>query len=214
MSDAPVISMPAAEKALLDSEYGFGEDVILTIADAETDRGSVQNWSRAVFDEVLGPLHGRAAFEVIRRLKVGDAESAEKKAVIPLRAPYLVYGRDGKPEDYDPRDPSQFYTDPETGEMYRWDGTGRVRRCTVVGHKRFGDTLLPNEEEASAAIEAGLDWFHRGLNVWIGYGGKQLAEATQEDRDAVRVAMLARERRYENDGSRPFVGRPIPAMVG
>ena len=203
----------AFEKALLDSEYGFDADDVAQIEEGEAEHGLVTNWSRAIFDEVLGVLKGRAAYEVVRRVKSGASDAREQRTgAVPNRAPYLAYNADGAAVDYDPRDPSQFYTDPDTGEMYRWDGKGERHRTVQVEHRRFGDTLLPVEDAALAAIESGFDWFHHGFAVWY-RGQKALADPTQDVRDKVRVAMLLRDR--TSDGSNPFASSRItPAMAG
>jgi hypothetical protein len=174
---ASYLSSPEVEEALRLSEYGFGDDEILVLGDAEAIHGQIVNWSRAIFDEALGALKGRAAFEVVRSQKAGEVGES-KAAKVPARAPYLTYNTRGEATDYDPHDPAQFYTDPDTGEQFRWDGKGVMHRVTTVSHKRVGNTLLPDQDEALAAINAGLHWFHRGLNVWIGEGAKPLADPT------------------------------------
>jgi len=189
------------EQALLNSEYGFTDEDILMFAEHEAElEETVANWARHDFDEAIGPLKGRAAFDVIRQAKA-SIPGERKTSAVPNRAPYLTY-KDGVATDYDPHDPSQFWTDPDTGEMYRWDGKGERHRVVKVTHDRAtGGALLPNDAAVLDAIASGSHWFHLGLGVWC-VGIKQLSETTQERRDAVRVALGTRDR---------DAGFPIPS---
>lgn len=210
-TEAAVLRDAAYAKALSESAYGFDDNDMKSFAEGEAEHGPIQNWSRTVFDTVIGALKGRAAFEVVREVKGGVVDDESRSAVLPEKAPYLEYGRDGKPKDYDPRDGSQFYEDPDTHDLFRWDGQNRVHPVVSVGHQKIGDVLLPRENEAALALASGKHWFHRGYKVWVGQGGKLLAEVDQESRDKVRVALAQRERARENDGSVPF--RATPALA-
>jgi len=212
MPGATKIHTASYEKALRDSPYEIGDEEVATLAKAEAERGPLQNWPRSAFSEVLGNLKGLASFEVVRGVKMGATDDEPKAADLPERAPYLTYDAKGHAKDYDPHDGTQFYTDPDTAELYRWDGKGKVHRVVQVSHSKFGGVLLPNEDDALAAIDSGAHWFHAGLGVWIGFGGKQLAEVSRDTRDKVAVALAQRERSYENDGSRPFLSR-MPVMA-
>lgn len=211
MAEPTKLHTPSFEAALRESPYEIGDEEIKLLVKAEAKLGPIQNWPRPAFSEAIGSLKGLAAYEVVRDAKMGVAEEEEKSVDLPERAPYLTYNAKGQPVDYDPRDGTQFYTDPETAKLYRWDGKGKVHPVVQVSHSRFGGTLLPDESDALAAIDSGAHWFHGGLRVWIGYGGKQLAEVDPETRDKVKVALAQRERAYENDGARPFGRMPVMA---
>lgn len=176
---------------------------------ADEDLG---NWSRARFGQVSG-LSGPAAFAaytVIHALKANEVVVPETAETIPVTPPYL-----DRPEDYDAHDGAQFYTHPETGQMYRWDGkrsphlpgvvidpSGRVwgfrRPVLRVDQVTVDGVTVPKKDALKAAREeaqklglTGFDWFHHGYGCWVSSSGKAYGVVAPEKRDRVVRAAAA-----------------------
>lgn len=184
------------------------------------------NWTRPQFSELdgFGNSSAFAAWTVIQQFKAGEVVDHTRAVSLPDFPPYLASW-----EDYDPTDPTQFWTAP-TGEMFRWTGkwhgefTGQpiaepkakdiatrgpeVRRVLQVPHHLSDGIMVPDRDAAARAIRDGYDWFHRGYNTWITRGGKPVREVPRRVRDQVR---LAQENYYSGQPFRPEAAPPVPA---
>lgn len=200
----------------LERTQAFSDEDLEILAEAERDGyGPITNWNDGQFKELFGATgvaKALVAQQTVSLIKVGEAEDiAAVAARIPEFPPYLERGLDGKPVGYDPHDPAQFWTDPSSREMYRWDGKGRGRvtpldrwpygqahRVVLVEHRRAPNgVLIPDEQQAHDANNRGYDWFHRGYNVWIGNGGKPYGDVPSDVRDRFRLAQAS----LPNDGA-------------
>lgn len=173
------------EADLLETDALDAADVA-TLRDAAADE-PLGNWSADRYRALkgFGPAKAFVAHAVVRRHLASQGIEVVERTQIPERPPYL----DG-PGDYDPRDPTQFWTS-KTGEMFRWDGKGVVHPVTVVRHYQVGEVFIPDRDEVTRAIKAGLDWFHHGYGTyrgWIGRGGKPYFTHTSADRQRVLLA--------------------------
>jgi len=198
--------------ALKKSE-AFTDDDIALLGEHEKEHGPVINWPRSRFIETLGPKDGLAAFTVVRETK-GSTEVMEQAiAALPEKPPYLEVDKNGVVLGYDPSDPSQFYSVPETGELWRWDGkredgrggrkseiTGEVipsqkfpfgepHRVMNVRHHMVAGVNIPNYQDAHDANSGGYDWFHHGYGCWVGGGGKPYGHVSAERHARVKAAI-------------------------
>lgn len=177
----------------LEDVGGLNDRQIAVLVEASIE-DELTNWSREKFEGLdgFGRQSAFVAWTVIQQYKVPDAERIRTRADLPETAPYL--GPNG--EGYDPRDPSQYYTHPETGEMYRWDGKrsaqypGGMRRPVVMmPHVERNGVLIPDPEQVSDVIRVarskGADWFHRGYASWVNPSGKPYAMVDPEKRAEV-----------------------------
>jgi hypothetical protein len=196
--------MDTAVIAALTDTRAFTEADIATLEKAETKHGAIVNWPEKTFHDVLAenPAAAILARQAVAVAKASAVVEQRGEAVLPTFPPYLSKGKDGKPEGYDPHDPSQYWTDPESGEMYRWDGKGRGKavptdrwlngqphRVVIVQHRRSRDgVLLPDEQGALDANSQGHDWFHHGYGVWVGNGGKLYGDVLLETRNRFKIA--------------------------
>lgn len=204
---------------------GFETEQIVALESAEGD-DLVQNWHQDRFTEVLGQVAGLAAFHIVRELKVETASTVDTAGrQLPDAPPYLKRDKSGNPVGYDPTDPTQFWTDPATGELWRWDGKrahqyagqkdaagrvipqqqypfGKPNRVMIVKHRTVDGVAVPDPEEAAAADLGGYDWFHQGYGVWIGNGGKAYRDVPREVR---RRVIDARARAF--GGTNPAIVR-------
>lgn len=215
--------------ALKDAE--FTEEDIDLLGGAEADKGPVQNWPESAFKDVLPGPTAVAAAVVVRATKVGAAPEIAERSALPAKPPYLDVDKNGVPVGYDPHDPAQFWTDPRTGETWRWDGKredgrggkassitkeqsprqqypyGQPHRVVQVKHITVRGVMLPDPQEAHDASMSGADWFHRGYNVWIGGGNKPYADVDPETRMRVKNAQESAGRT-----GNPLIRR-APALV-
>lgn len=187
------------EKAL--SEGEFSPDDVALLSTAEKKDGPLLNWTEVQFKDVLGAIPGTAAFAIVRRLRTPEVAPANRTVTLPEKPPYL-YDADGRQvAEYDPTDPTQFWTAP-TGELYRWDGKrdrtagkpvknlmghiitktkfpyGEPRLVMKVHHATIDGIPVPDAKQVSEARLKGYDWFHMGLGQWIG-GAKPYRPADQ-----------------------------------
>jgi len=190
------------------------DDIELLERTEDGPRGTVTNWPVTSFQEVLDDVaKGIVAHQAMSLVKAGDAPSVTNTVVLPDFPPYLAVGEDGKPVGYNPSDPSQYWTDADTGELWRWDGKGREvagasrtnslgqlipvarwpngepHRVTLVKHLTVNGIRIPDLQAEIDANNAEHDWFHQGYGVWVGKGGKTYGEVPQEVRSRVRLAM-------------------------
>lgn len=196
---------------------GFSDEDLKALTAAEKEHGPVQNWPQSRFTEVLDSVRGYAAFAMVEREKSAHVAEETPSRALPEKPPYL-----DRLEDYDPTDPNQYWTDPATGELWRWDGkragartknqlgqmapaqqypNGQPRRVMLVPHTTIDGVRVPDSEGADEAIKKGYDWFHYGYGSWIGPGGKAYRNVTPEVR---RRVIAARER---------MVGSGNPALT-
>lgn len=212
--------------ALLATEAFDAEDLELLDVGEEAN-GPIVNWSQDKFAEIFGSNAAKriVAHQTVSMFKSGPVIEAGADVEIPDFPPYLARGQGGVALGYDPHDPSQYWTSP-FGEMFRWDGKrgtggersevtkeqaprnpyphGKPKRVTVVRHRAFDGVLIPDEQEAHDANAAGLDWFHRGYNCWVGDGGKPYGEVAPD----VRQRFLAARDRLAQQGRRaPLINR-------
>jgi hypothetical protein len=195
------------------ADFGFTEENVAALEAAERQHGMIQNWPGETFGEVLADdIRGRYAAMVVSREKSGaPTDDANQVARLPEKPPYLATDAKGVPKGYDPTDPSQYYTDDGTGEMWRWDGKrarsnegklnddnkpiepqrypfGQPHRVISVPHQRVDGVAVPDPTETARANAAGYDWFHHGYGVWVGNGGKPYRDVSAEVRRRVRAA--------------------------
>lgn len=201
----------AIKDALLALSDVFDDEAIVNLELAEeAGYGLIQNWNLDQYREVLDGDVAKAvlARQAVTSLRVQDTEILTSTA-LPDFPPYLTRGLAGVPQGYDPRDPTQYWEDPNTGELWRWDGKrktspedrwphGEPHRVAVVRHRTVGGVPVPDEQEAHDANAQELDWFHRGLDTWIGHGGKPYGYVSREKRDAFLLAQ-ARARNDQNN---------------
>lgn len=218
--------------ALLATEAFDAEDVQL-LEVGEEAHGPIVNWGPDKFADVFGANKAQqiVAHQTVALFKSGPVTEASSSALLPDFPPYLKRGQNGEALGYDPHDPSQYYTDVLSGEMYRWDGKGRgeqvervymehgrsemrrivsqhphgkVKRVTLVKHVLFDGMRIPDEQAAHDANAAGLDWFHHGYNVWIIDGGKPAGDVSPE----LRQRFLDTRERLQRQGRRaPLINR-------
>lgn len=197
------------EQPLIDAflAAGFSEDDSLLLDEAEKEHGPVVNWPESRFVEVLGAIPAVAAVQVVRAFKTELVEEARPTS-LPNKPPYLDTDREGVPIGYDPRDPSQFWTDPSTKEMWRWDGKretakdinllglrverqrypfGQPRRVMAVRHTTVDGVPVPDPDDVRKAKVQGMDWFHLGLGVWM-HGVKKYRDVSPEKSRQVKAA--------------------------
>lgn len=204
---------------------GFVEEDVLLLTEAEKDFGPVQNWPEARFTEILDAIKGLAAFSIVRASKVATVSRQGERAVLPEKPPYLSVDRNGVPVGYDSTDPSQYWTDPGTAELWRWDGKraqplagkkdeagrvipeqpypyGKPHRVMLVSHMSVDGIAVPDPRQQAEADAKGYDWFHQGYGTWIGNGGKPYRDVPVELSRQVRAA---RERVFS--GGNPAIVR-------
>lgn len=184
--------------------------------------GDPGNWNVDVFKEVLecDPAKAIVARQVISQFRSDQAiERPNEQAIIPNFPPYLQKGTGtgkGAVIGYNPHDPSQYWVEPNSGKMYRWDGKriegpndrwpyGEPRQVVIVKHTPVGDILVPDEQEMHNANVAEMDWYHHGYKCWIGKGGKAYGNVPREVRDALVVAQQQLRRQ---DGDRLILRPP------
>lgn len=208
-------------KTLLESSDILSDEDILLLGKGEDTFGTiVENWPLGTFEDALGD-RARAfiAHSLVAQAKLGAAPELGAPTTMPDFPPYLQRGTDGKPMGYDPHDGSQYWTDPDTGEHWRWDGKGRgdpakgaparrnslgetVResdwpfgqphRVVLVPHDTVNGVPVPRVQEMHDANSQGADWFHRGYKCWVGLGGKLYSDVTPVQRQRVLAALNAR----------------------
>lgn len=209
----------------------FTDDDMTLLRIAEGDRGDMGNWSLGAFQEVFGEDVAKAivAHTAVTAAKAPVAEDAVQRTVLPEFPPYLDRDqKTGEPVGYDPHNPGQFWTDPDTGEMWRWDGKGRdwkqgqknslgqpvprpvwpygePHRVVAVKHVTVDGVRVPDMQEAHDANSTERDWFHMGYNVWIGKGGKPYGDVDPE----VRRRVLSAQERMPREA--PLIRRPVRA---
>lgn len=211
--------MDATILTALRTTEAFSDEDLALLQEAEAARGDVRNWPPSAFGEVLMGSTAQAvlARNLVREAKVGVAEELRSAVLLPDAPPYL-----DDLADYNPADPTQFWTDPDTGEHWRWDGKGRgpqgirskitgetaptahpsgePHRVAIVRHTTVDGVRVPNEQEAHDANHEELDWFHQGYGVWIGRGGKPYGNVTRETRNRFLVAQT-RSREADNNNA-------------
>lgn len=197
------------DKALTEQfiSAGFTEDDVALIEEAEAEDGAVVNWSSSRFTDLLGAIPGVAAEQVIRRFKTSVVEES-RSSVLPEKPPYLDTDVNGSPIGYDPSDPSQFWTDPKTGEMWRWDGKrqskqemnllgirvqnqrfpyGEPHPVVAVRHTTVDGVRVPDPDDVRKAKLQKADWFHIGLGTWMN-GIKKYRDVSPEKSRQVKAA--------------------------
>jgi hypothetical protein len=220
------------ETALL-ATGAFDQDDIEMVDVAEQAHGPIANWGPDKYADAFGTNKAKQiiAQQAVAKFKAGPVVELAANVVLPDRPPYLGRGTLGEAIGYDPSDPSQYWTDPATGEMWRWDGKGRgeqqervymdhgrselrstvaqyphgkPRRVVLVRHTSFDGVRIPDEQEAHDANAAGYDWFHHGYNCWITDGGKPTGDVSPE----VRQRFLDTRERMQRQGRRaPLINR-------
>lgn len=201
------------EKSVLEAlaqSGAFTEDDIEAIELCEKEFGPIVNWNDAQYDEAVnGDVAKRiVAKNVVSLTKVATSE-AEARAEIPDFPPYLTKGAGGTVIGYDPHDPTQYWTDPVSGKMFRWDGKrddapvtnllgqpvprqpwrfGQPHEVAIVQHTIVDGVYVPDVQQAHNANADEKDWFHRGYNTWIGGGGKAYGDVSPEVRARFRAA--------------------------
>jgi hypothetical protein len=189
----------------LEEVGGLNEVQIARLADAALD-DELTNWPREKFMDLegFGRTTAFASFQIIQSFKVPEARDIGRRIELPERAPYLGAGGEG----YDPRDPSQFYTVPETGEMYRWDGKrtaqypgGKRRPVIQMPHVVKDGVQIPDPDKVVETIREArrldADWFHRGYESWVNPTGKPYSAVEPDKRaQVVRAIEATRELGY------------------
>lgn len=189
----------------LEEVGGLNDRQIAVLAEASIE-DELTNWPRERYLQLegFGPQGAFVAWQIIQQFKVPDAEKIREKVQLPDFAPYL--GPNG--EGYDPRDPTQFYTHPDTGEMWRWDGKrsaqypGGMRRPVVqMPHVERNGVQIPDPAQAAEVIRQaralGADWFHRGYGSWVNPSGKPYSQVDPDKRaEVVRTIESVRENSF------------------
>lgn len=186
---------------------GFTEDDTALLTEGEKEHGPVVNWQPSRFAELLGAIPAVAAEKVVREFKTAIVEEPQRVS-LPEKPPYLDTDVHGVPIGYDPSDPSQFWTDEATGEMWRWDGKrqskketnllgirvakqrfpyGEPHRVMAVRHTTVDGVPVPDPEDVKKAKLQSADWFHLGLGVWI-HGSKPYRDVSREKSRQVKAA--------------------------
>lgn len=186
---------------------GFTEDDLSLLNAGEEESGPVVNWPSSRFAELLGAIPAVAAEQVVRRFKTSVVEEA-RTTRLPEKPPYLDVDVNGSPIGYDPSDPTQFWTDPATGEMWRWDGKrqskqdvnllgfkverqrfpyGQPRRVMPIKHTTVDGVPVPDPDDVRKAKLQGADWFHLGLGTWM-HGVKKYRDVSPEKSRQVKAA--------------------------
>lgn len=213
--------------ALTATEVFSPEDLAL-LQEAEAARGDVRNWPLSTFQEVFSRNSAQAvlARNLVRESKAAPLDELRTSAVLPLLPPYL-----DDLDSYDPADPTQYWTDPDTGEHWRWDGKGRgkqgirslvtgetpptappggeAHRVAIVKHTTVDGIRVPDEQEAHDANHEESDWFHQGYNVWIGRGGKAYGNVSRETRNR----FLQAQARLRDTGNNNALVRRAPRVA-
>jgi hypothetical protein len=213
--------------AALERTQAFTEDDLEQLKLFEDEQGPIANWPPLTFEDLFTGEIAKAivARQAVSDAKVGLAPEASRETVLPEFPPYL-----SKLEDYNPSDPSQFWTDPATGELWRWDGKGRSPQVQVRGlpfgapkqlselpiykngephrvvqvpHITVNGLRIPTLQGMQDANAQEYDWFHHGYGVWIGHGGKPYGEVDMQLRQRVLNALNALP------NNQPLIRRPL-----